>query len=219
MLLPVPVRIAIGGLALAVAGCANPPIHANKAVCMAVGAGLGAGGGLVIENNDHHGEDHHRTGSALVGALVGGALGYALCGQPEPPKPAPEPEARPTPPPPPPPAPAPRRIVLRGVNFDFDRAEIRPDAAVILDEAASILNENTGVRVEVSGHTDATGTDEYNQGLSERRARSVADYLSSKGVSADRLDTAGYGESKPVADNATRDGRAQNRRVELNVAQ
>jgi len=105
--------------------------------------------------------------------------------------------------------------VLRGVNFDFDRATIRPDASVILDEAASILNENSDVQVEVGGHTDAVGTDEYNQGLSERRARAVADYLIEKGVSASRLGTAGYGESKPVADNGTADGRAQNRRVEL----
>jgi OOP family OmpA-OmpF porin len=186
---------------------------------MLVGAAAGAGGGLVIENNDNEPADRHRTGSAIVGAVAGGTLGYLLCGQPEPPKPAPQPEARPTPPPPPPPAPAPKRIVLRGVNFDFDKSDIRPDAAVILDEAASILNESPGVRVEVSGHTDATGADDYNQGLSERRARSVAEYLSGKGVSADRLDTTGYGESKPVADNATRDGRAQNRRVELNVAQ
>jgi OOP family OmpA-OmpF porin len=209
-------RFAVVCLALALAGCANPPIQANKALCMVVGAGLLGGGAYVIENQDSHDHDDHRKEAGAAGAAVGAALGYLMCGQPAAPAPAPAVTPAPAP------APAPRtaqRIVLRGVNFDFDRAEIRPDAAVILDEAASILNENAGVRVEVSGHTDATGTDEYNQGLSERRARSVADYLSSKGVSADRLDTAGYGESKPVADNATRDGRAQNRRVELNVAQ
>jgi outer membrane protein OmpA-like peptidoglycan-associated protein len=73
------------------------------------------------------------------------------------------------------------------------------------------------VSVEVAGHTDATGTDEYNQGLSERRARSVVDYLVGKGIDRSRLDAVGRGESQPVADNGTRDGRAQNRRVELNV--
>jgi OOP family OmpA-OmpF porin len=73
------------------------------------------------------------------------------------------------------------------------------------------------VNVEVSGHTDATGADDYNQGLSERRANSVVAYLVSKDIDAGRLSAVGHGESMPVADNATKDGRAQNRRVELNV--
>ena len=120
--------------------------------------------------------------------------------------------------PPPPPAPA-QRIVLRGVNFAFDSAVIRPDAQVILQTAADVLKENPGVRVRVTGHTDSIGTDAYNQSLSERRARSVADYLTSLGVSGSRLSTSGAGEREPVASNATDDGRAQNRRVELTVAQ
>jgi OOP family OmpA-OmpF porin len=209
-------RIGVVCLALGFAACARPPIQANKALCMVVGAGLLGGGAYVIENQDSHDHDDHRKEAGAAGAAVGAALGYLMCGQPAAPAPAPAVTPAPAP------APAPRaaqRIVLRGVNFDFDRAEIRPDAAVILDEAASILNENPGVRIEVAGHTDATGTDEYNQGLSERRAQSVVDYLAGKGVSAGRLDAAGYGESKPVADNGTRDGRAQNRRVELNVQQ
>jgi OOP family OmpA-OmpF porin len=199
------------------AGCANPPIQASKAVCVTAGAILGGAAGAVIRHQRNDADGTDEIGAGVIGAVAGGTAGYLLCGQPEPPKPMPT--VTPAPPPPPPPAPAPRRIVLRGVNFDFDKSEIRPDAAVILDEAASLLNEEPGVRVEVGGHTDATGTDEYNQGLSERRARSVVDYLVGKGVSAGRLDSAGYGESKPVADNATRDGRAQNRRVELNVRQ
>lgn len=116
--------------------------------------------------------------------------------------------------PPPPPA---TRIVLRGVNFDFDKADIRPDARVILDEAASTLRENSGVRIQVGGHTDSIGTEEYNQGLSERRARAVADDLAAHGIDRARLTVVGFGESSPVATNDTRDGRAQNRRVELNV--
>jgi OOP family OmpA-OmpF porin len=214
MVLSLTRRFAVVCLALGLAACANPPIQANKALCMVVGAGLLGGGYYIYENQDDHDHDDHRKEAGAAGAAVGAALGYLMCGQPKAPAPAVTPA--------PAPAPAPRtaqRIVLRGVNFDFDRAEIRPDAAVILDEAASILNENPGVRVEVAGHTDATGTDEYNQGLSERRAQSVVDYLAGKGVSAGRLDAAGYGESKPVADNGTRDGRAQNRRVELNVQQ
>lgn len=110
-----------------------------------------------------------------------------------------------------------RRIVLRGVNFDFDKADIRPDAQVILDAAAEVLSENSGVRVQVGGHTDATGPDAYNQSLSERRAAAVRQYLTSNGISGGRLSTAGFGESNPVATNATSDGRAQNRRVELKI--
>jgi outer membrane protein OmpA-like peptidoglycan-associated protein len=110
-----------------------------------------------------------------------------------------------------------KRIVLRGVQFDFDSAEIRPEAEVILDEAARVLRENRKVRVEIAGHTDSTGPEAYNQALSERRAASVKDYLVAQGVDADRLSAVGFGESQPVADNGTRDGRAQNRRVELNV--
>lgn len=119
-------------------------------------------------------------------------------------------------------APAPKptqRIVLRGVNFDLDKAAIRPDAQVILQTAAEALNESPKARVSVTGHTDSTGSEAYNQTLSERRAKAVVDYLVSLGVSASRLSATGVGELEPVADNSTADGRAQNRRVELNVAQ
>lgn len=107
------------------------------------------------------------------------------------------------------------RIVLRGVNFDFDSARIRPDAAAILDAAADTLKENPDVQIEVAGHTDSIGTDAYNRGLSQRRARAVVDALVQRGVDAARLSAQGYGESQPVANNSTADGRAQNRRVEL----
>jgi OOP family OmpA-OmpF porin len=117
----------------------------------------------------------------------------------------------------PPPPPTIRKIVLRGVNFDFDKADIRADAQVILDTAVEVLNENSGVGVEVGAHTDATGPDAYNQSLSERRARAVRDYLVRGGVSGGRLTIHGFGASQPIADNSTRDGRAQNRRVELIV--
>ena len=110
-----------------------------------------------------------------------------------------------------------QRIVLRGVQFEFDKSDIRPDAGVILDEAASQLAQVPNTRVSVEGHTDSSGADAYNQSLSERRAGSVRDYLAAKGVDAGRLSTAGYGESQPVADNATDEGRALNRRVELKV--
>jgi OOP family OmpA-OmpF porin len=109
------------------------------------------------------------------------------------------------------------RIVLRGVNFDFDRSDIRPDAQPVLDEAARILKENPDIRVAIEGHTDGKGTVEYNQGLSERRAMAVLNYLIGSGIAESRLMVAGYSELQPVATNETEDGRAQNRRVELRV--
>jgi OOP family OmpA-OmpF porin len=108
------------------------------------------------------------------------------------------------------------KIVLRGVNFDFDKSNIRPDAAVILDEAVSALSGSSSA-VSVEGHTDWVGTDAYNQGLSERRANSVKRYLVEHGIDESRLSTVGYGESRPIASNETREGRALNRRVELLV--
>jgi outer membrane protein OmpA-like peptidoglycan-associated protein len=110
-----------------------------------------------------------------------------------------------------------KRLVLRGVNFDFDKATIRADARPVLDEAVRTLQEAGDIRVAVEGHTDSRGTDQYNQGLSIRRAQAVADYLTARGIARSRLQVDGYGESRPVASNDTDDGRAQNRRVELSV--
>jgi len=131
----------------------------------------------------------------------------------------PEPvEAAPPPPPPPPPAPVTkRRIILRGVNFDFDKSNIRPDARPILDEAIRTLKEEPSIRVRIEGHTDSIGTEQYNQRLSQRRAEAVKQYLVQGGIAASRLEAVGLGESEPVASNDTADGRAQNRRAELEV--
>jgi OOP family OmpA-OmpF porin len=103
------------------------------------------------------------------------------------------------------------------VNFDFDKAEIRPDAKPVLDQAIKTLQEAGDIKIAVAGHTDSRGTEEYNEGLSVRRARSVAEYLVAGGIDRDRLRVEGFGESQPVASNETDDGRAQNRRVELSV--
>jgi outer membrane protein OmpA-like peptidoglycan-associated protein len=135
-----------------------------------------------------------------------------------------EPVAPVPPPPPAPPAaaaPAPvkKKIVLRGVNFDFDKASIRADAKPILDEAIATLKETVEVNVEVEGHTDSVGSEAYNQKLSERRARAVADYLSAGGINRSRINTVGFGESRPVTSNDTAAGRAENRRVELRVSE
>lgn len=108
-------------------------------------------------------------------------------------------------------------IVLHGVSFEFNKSRLAVNAKTILDNVADELKANPEIAVELGGHTDSIGGDEYNQKLSEQRAQSVMAYLIEKGVNADKLSAVGYGESQPVADNATEDGREQNRRVELKV--
>lgn len=111
-------------------------------------------------------------------------------------------------------------ILLRmpsGITFDVDRYDIKPQFQTTLNEVAQTLNTYNQTYIDVLGHTDSTGSDAYNQGLSERRAQSVASYLSMRGVSSARIATRGYGESMPIADNNTEAGRAANRRVEIKV--
>ena len=117
--------------------------------------------------------------------------------------------------------PVPVSIDLKGVNFDFDKSTLRPDAVAILNEAVEILKRYPELRVEVAGHTDECGSDDYNQGLSERRARAVYDYMTSNGIDAGRMvGPNGYGESRPLEPTAqTLPGcrSERNRRTELNV--
>ncbi|MCJ8170116.1 OmpA family protein [Atopomonas sediminilitoris] len=118
------------------------------------------------------------------------------------------------------PMPADETIVLSDVDevlFAFDSAELTEGAKARLAEVALRLKQFPNAVITVGGHTDSVGADSYNQGLSERRAQSAHDYLVSQGVNDDQLNPMGYGESRPMADNATREGRAQNRRVELFV--
>ena len=207
---------------LALTACANG--RPKPWACATVGALAGAGAGIAVgqEALDYDYGEWRAVSYTAGGAVLLGAAGYLICNAlareetPPPPPPPPAPSAEPAP------APAApqvaEKIILRGVNFDFDKDEIRSDGAVILDEAASMLTgAHTGARVRIEGHTDATGPDAYNQGLSERRANSVRSYLVSHGVDASKLTTVGYGESSPIADNGTREGRALNRRVELQV--
>lgn len=105
--------------------------------------------------------------------------------------------------------------VIRTVEFDFDKYNIKEQYYPRLNKVVGILKNIPTLRVEIAGHTDNMGTARYNQTLSEKRARAVKAYLVSKGISADRLTTVGYGLTKPVASNATEEGRAKNRRVEL----
>jgi len=147
----------------------------------------------------------------LVGAVTGAGVVAAAADS----------DAAPPPPPPPPPAPeaGTKIISLEGTHFDFDKSTLKPEAIPKLQEAVRIMSENPGIKVNIEGHTDSMGSDEYNMRLSDRRAQAVESFMVTKGVAADRLTPKGYGESRPVATNDTAAGRAQNRRVDLIVAE
>jgi OOP family OmpA-OmpF porin len=134
--------------------------------------------------------------------------------------PAPAPVAQPAPPPPPPPAPVPvseKVSFAAEALFDFDKSVVKPEGKAALDDLLGKLKGmNTEVMVTV-GHTDSIGTDAYNNKLSLRRAEAVKAYIVSKGVDASRVYTEGKGETQPVADNKSSDGRAKNRRVTVEV--
>jgi len=161
---------------------------------------------------------------AWIAAL---ALAFAAGCATEAPKPAPAPAPKPAPPPPPPekpkpppekPKPVAEKVTLGAdVLFDFDKSVVKPDGRAKLDE---LVGKTRGVTLEVViavGHADSIGSDAYNQKLSLRRAEAVKAYLVSKGIEANRVYTEGKGEKQPIADNRTREGRAKNRRVELEV--
>ena len=141
------------------------------------------------------------------------------------PAPAPAPYVAPAPAPEPAPAPAPEvvrpaahtKIILEGTNFDFNKASLRPAGKLKLDENVKTLTQYSDINVEITGHTDSIGTEKYNQKLSEKRAETVKNYMESKGIAASRMTTKGYGESKPIASNKTAAGRAENRRVEIEI--
>jgi outer membrane protein OmpA-like peptidoglycan-associated protein len=103
------------------------------------------------------------------------------------------------------------------VTFETDSAGLNADFFEVLNSVGLVLNEFEQTVIEVAGHTDSTGSDAYNQSLSERRAAAVASYLQTRGVRADRIITVGMGESRPVATNETAAGRQANRRVELTL--
>ncbi len=135
--------------------------------------------------------------------------------------PAPAPAARPAPAPAPAPAapkPAAQKVTYAADTFfDFDKYVIKPEGQAKLDD---LVSKTKGIALEVIiavGHTDSIGTVEYNQGLSERRANAVKDYLVSKGIEKNRVYTEGKGEKQPIASNSTAEGRAKNRRTEIEV--
>ena len=104
-----------------------------------------------------------------------------------------------------------------GVTFDVDSSTLKPQFRITLDEIGTSLNQYPNSLVDVYGHTDSTGSDQYNQALSERRASTVANYIVMRGASATRIRSQGFGETMPIADNETIEGRARNRRVEIKI--
>jgi OOP family OmpA-OmpF porin len=107
-------------------------------------------------------------------------------------------------------------VDLYGILFDIDKTDIKPESAKTLDEVASLMKIDRSLKLEISGHTDNTGDKDHNQKLSEGRAQAVVDALvKNYGIDASRLAAKGYGDTMPVADNATDAGKAKNRRVEL----
>ena len=129
--------------------------------------------------------------------------------------------------PPPPPAPPPvvqveekRIVITQKIHFEFDKAVIRPISFHILDAVVDVLDRHPEIlQVQVEGHTDGVGSDQYNQRLSERRAKAVVAYLVQHGISQDRLVSKGFGESQPIDTNETALGRARNRRTEFSILQ
>jgi outer membrane protein OmpA-like peptidoglycan-associated protein len=201
--------------ALATTACTTDPYTGQQTINRtAVGIGVGAIGGYLL--GDLVGGSHDRNAKVIgagIGAISGGAVGYYMDRQ--------EAELR-------------RQtagtgvdvyrtgdeLVLRmpsGITFPVDRYDIQPQFQSTLNQVAQTLASYDQTYIDVLGHTDSTGSDEYNQGLSQRRAQSVADYLSAHGVVHARIGLHGYGESQPVASNETDAGRAQNRRVEIKV--
>lgn len=200
---------------LATAACTTDPYTGQRTINRtAVGIGAGALGGYLL--GDLVGGRSDRTEKLIgvgIGAIAGGAVGAYMDRQ--------EAELR-------------RQtagtgvdvmrqgdeLVLRmpsGITFPVDSSAIQPQFRTTLDQVAQTLSSYNQTYIDVYGHTDSTGSDAYNQSLSERRAQSVADYLAMRGVARARMGVRGFGESQPIASNDSEAGRAQNRRVEIKV--
>jgi outer membrane protein OmpA-like peptidoglycan-associated protein len=193
------------------AGCAGVQKQ-DWPSCAAVGGVTGAALGA-IESSTYAG----------YGALIGGGMAAAYCwaNGTEQETVAMVETVEPTPTPTqvtePEPAAEPVRVEL-DVKFDFDRAEVKQDSMADIRDLADFMKQYGQTSTVVEGHTDSVGTDAYNQRLSERRANAVRDVLVNQhGLDSSRVDAVGYGESRPVADNSTDEGRAINRRVEAEV--
>jgi outer membrane protein OmpA-like peptidoglycan-associated protein len=205
-------RITIACLAaasLALTGCENMSATQKGT---AVGAGVGAGAGAVIGK-----ATGGKTGTgAVVGGAIGAVVGNIWSKKQEERKKAMEQatqgtgiEVART---------ADNQLKLNvpnDVSFDVNSANIKPELRTVLDTFANSLRGDPNAHLNIIGHTDSTGTDAVNNPLSLERARSVRDYLASRGVAASRIETVGRGEREPIADNTSESGRARNRRVEM----
>ncbi|MGV8937521.1 MAG: OmpA family protein [Allorhizobium sp.] len=185
----------------------------NLAGGAVLGAALGAVGGAVIGGGGRDSRNGALIGAG-IGALAGGAIGSYMDNQ--------EAELR-----------AQLqgtgisvtrmgdRIILNmpsNITFATDQDRVNPGFYPTLNSVAIVLRKFEKTLIDVNGHTDSTGSQEHNQALSERRALSVADYLGSQGIDQRRVSALGFGQNQPIASNATPDGRAQNRRVEIQIA-
>jgi outer membrane protein OmpA-like peptidoglycan-associated protein len=210
--------LALTAAAVFAAGCTtlDPYTREEKTSSATKGALIGAGIGAVvglISGDDAVERRQHALIGAGVGALAGGAVGNYQDRQ----------EAK-------------LRAELEGtgvsvtrigdnitlnmpgnVTFATDSSDLSPAFFDVLNSVGKVLNEFNKTVIEVAGHTDSTGSDQYNQALSERRAASVASYLQGRGVIGERIIMVGMGESRPVADNGTVEGRQANRRVEITM--
>lgn len=109
------------------------------------------------------------------------------------------------------------KAALEGVKFKTDSDELLPESDAKLDKVYELLSKHPDFKLKISGYTDNTGDADYNKGLSDKRAKAAKGYLVAKGIAASRITATGYGEANPVADNATAEGRAKNRRVEFDI--
>ncbi len=162
-------------------------------------------------------------------AFIVAGIGFLGCQKkvtkvetPPPPPPPPKIEEPPPPPPPPPPVEdisGRLNALLQPIYFDFDKYELRPDGIAVLERIAGFMREHYGVRLMAEGNADERGSSEYNMGLGDNRARAVKNYLTSYGISADRIETTSYGEERPVRTGCGHDDACHqmNRRVDWQV--
>ena len=109
------------------------------------------------------------------------------------------------------------KIILKNIFFDYGKSTIRPESTNELERLTKLLNDVPSLKIEISGYTDSKGSAEFNQKLSENRAKAILDYLIKVSIAADRLTSIGYGKEQPIASNDTDDGRQMNRRTEFKV--
>jgi outer membrane protein OmpA-like peptidoglycan-associated protein len=211
--------VPLAAAAAFLAACSTDPYTgeqkvSNTAIGAGTGAVLGTAAGLIIGKSTNASTRKSMLIGAGLGAIAGGGVGLYMDNQ--------EAKLR-------------QRLEGTGVSvtrrgdiiilnmpsnitFDTDRAEVKPQFYDVLNSVAIVLAEFNKTLVDVTGHTDSDGSDAYNQDLSERRAGSVAQYLVSQGNNPQRFQVLGMGESQPIASNATPNGKALNRRVEIEIA-